>query len=507
MLLPIPSELTQTESELTSSIAGFLEKQTNVINKDELRFLISSWVHYFIHPIWHILTNHQGRINCALTQPNDFNVPGDTLAFVELSRTTEYAEYLTASLLVASSPPPLSRSTTNYLIIDRLKEKAQCLAFQTCFPRKFRFFLEFFSFGKIVIIKNKYSSKQYSVTIKLREEMREWVMRDLNNLDPDWKCWLSQKIIEFFPAGLLEGLNERLQHYERLHHPKKLFSANAWPLIDDWKMYAAVARKYSGTKLIGTPHAVGHSWLKYFWQREYEISNLDRYLTWGWSYPSDKVQPFGSPYLAGKKFSVKSLKKHRIINSQILISSAARPTHLLEYPYTPHNFNKYIGNQINIADYISKKFTVDVIIRTRPSDLGWDLSNRIESIKNPRLKIEFQNQDFLKRIKRTKLHICDNASTAAIESLFQLHPTLIYITKDYFELSHLVQKEFDILKNAGIFHDTASSLITQLEKVINDIDEWWQSEHTQESVKKFLAIQGNSNPGLKSWYQKLLTDS
>ena len=64
--------------------------------------------------------------------------------------------------------------------------------------------------------------------------------------------------------------------------------------------------------------------------------------------------------------------------------------------------------------------------------------------------------------------------------------------------------EFNFLKKAGVLHNNIDSLINQVNLIKNDINLWWSSELVQESVVKFIEIQGKPNGQVKDWKKVLL---
>ncbi len=462
------------------------------LSEKSLRLLISPWCHYFAHSSFAKFHNHSNYQSSTDLR----NAPGDTLAFMEYFRTTNYSDYLDKSLENVFQERFFREETESLRIPKNYYSKTQI--YQPGFSKNFSLKLCLFSIFRIQRIKDRRVHVFFNVDASLRTKVHERLSKEL--IANEFSTWFSDRAIELFPKSLLEGLPFLLLQLEK--HPKKdcLFSSDSWHILDGWRIYAASQRD-KGAKLLGSPHAINHGCSTHFWLRDFELDNLDAYYTWGWNQKSKiSVTPFFTPKFSGKKRPTKI----NVTGKNILISSAARPTHLLEQPYAPGHFEKYLNEQIHLACQLEKHSQQKVFIRTRPKDLGWDLQHRVSLLNNPNIAIEFQTGKFIDRLNGSALHICDNTSTTIIESLWLNHPTLILITGSYFDIRNESMDEFNFLKEAGVLHNDIESLICQFNLIKKDINLWWSTDLVQESVVKFLRIQGKPNGQIKDWKKVLL---
>lgn len=500
-------KLIWTESKLQDSVANFIKITTPNLEIKEIIFLIAPWVHYFTHSSWFFLTAKENiletRTGCNLLKKHP---PADTLSFMELSRTKDYAQYLVNTLTGEKTPNLSYRKEYHQYDFDALPKHIKCLGFQTCLPSTFRTMLRIFSFNKIYFLKDKPIPIELSINELARTQLYEEIKLNLASLLPQSHSnWLSQRAIEFFPISLFENLNVRLNELKRAPKINRLYSANAWPLIDDWKLFSISQRQNHGSQTIGIPHALGHGTLEAFWQRDFEINSLDLYYTWGWGHSNSGVKKFECPYFAGKRLAKKSFGQYfKNCNKEILITAAARPEHLLEYPYTPSKFFHYLQNQLYLANAIQKLTHQSVTIRSRPKDLGWNLNELKDELNNPNIHIEYQTGKFIQRLKKSRIHVCDNTSTALIESLYLNHPTLVLITDDYFQLNKNAKSDFQNLMRCGIYHSNEKSLLAHLASVNHKLETWWHSEFTQVCIQKFLRSQAYSSGNIRPWIKILL---
>jgi putative transferase (TIGR04331 family) len=502
------SQVSKVEDIVLNTIVSYLEAINPNISKHNLSFLCAPWVHFFTHSVIYKYQNQVKAGEISISGGNEFNhsdknqIPGDTLAFMEYSRTEAYSRYLEESLIGFGGKIDC-RSSVQVLDIS-FPKAAETIAYMSCLPRHARLIITIASLGSVRFLKNQYKLVSFPTNWELRYGLAGIIKIGLEQEFLNLSHWFSQRVIEFFPKSLLEYLPSNLESKSRSHHRKILFSANAWGIIDDWKVYAVVQREIAAVKLVGASHSLNYGWLLNFWQRDFEVLYLDRYLTWGWVMNGKpNVIPFSAPQLIILRGKFKSFKS---IRSGVLISSAARPKHLLEYPYTPDKFELYLNTQMELANRVQHQLKEEVAIRTRPSDLGWNLPKRIRLINNNHVIIEYQSGKFRNRLRKCRLHICDNCSTTVIESFALNHPTLVLITSDYFEISPTAENETQKLIEVGVMHTTIDSLIKKLASVNFQIEHWWNGESIQEAIKNFLEHQGRFDASLMDWKRELESD-
>ena len=86
---------------------------------------------------------------------------------------------------------------------------------------------------------------------------------------------------------------------------------------------------------------------------------------------------------------------------------------------------------------------------------------------------------------RSKLAVSTYNYTSFLESLFYNIPTIIFWNPLHWELSDHSVPCFDRLKDAGVFHDSASSAAAMTNKIWNDVDQWWESQEVSSACNEF----------------------
>ena len=124
------------------------------------------------------------------------------------------------------------------------------------------------------------------------------------------------------------------------------------------------------------------------------------------------------------------------------------------------------------------------------SDFGWDVVNRWKS-RFPNVQLEQPSKRMSFSVQKCRLFISTYTATTYNESLAANIPTVIYWDKRYWEYADYAEKDFNKLKSVGIFHDTPESAACHVNKVWNDVDEWWKNENVQSVRRAFCRKYAN----------------
>lgn len=490
----------QIVTAIEEKVTAFLSSELEFGNLElrDREFLVAYWVHFFSHSalsIW--FAGKQGQMS---REANYSNIPADTAAFMGLNRTRDYANYLRATMDHAVPEITFKVERQNSVLDTGRMRDMRVLLYKAGFRKAFKLWLSMVSLGKIrsfnkmkkLPLTIRDQARRNQIASKLQKFLEEYTFGD----------WYSLRLVEFLPAIFLEDFGNIAEEYGKYKSELQgIYSRDCWSSDDGLKLFSVLSANRENVKpaRIGSPHAMNYGALKEFWLRDFEVKYLDRYLSWGWG--NHNITPFYAAQYSGAKRPGTPVKISD--NFEILITGAARPGHLIEYPYTAEAFTGYMDRQIGLAENLARETDLKVTIRTRPQDRGRELENRISALGAIGFNLEYQGEAFTKRI-RDCLHISDNTSTAVIETLWMNHPTLLLIEPGYFEIWENAAAEFSELKKSGIFHSSRESMVRFILENRGRINEWWRAPDTQHAVSMFLYKQGRPGGTLKDWKKILL---
>ncbi len=208
--------------------------------------------------------------------------------------------------------------------------------------------------------------------------------------------------------------------------------------------------------------------------------NLSKnYLTWGWN-DSPKDLIFTSRF-PSKKIQIGKTNK-------ILFCSNLSTTFLSRQFHQPRT----MMDSLETIDYVNQtaKFLKNRNHKLTLRYLGiiensGNMINKKLYVKN--LTFDEGKLNLIDELKKYKLVIHENLlSTAFLETLSYGFPTLILMSKyDDLYLRKKFKPEISKLKRANIVHSNFKSLKNFLDKNLENIESWWESEKNKKIVKDF----------------------
>lgn len=210
-----------------------------------------------------------------------------------------------------------------------------------------------------------------------------------------------------------------------------------------------------------------------------EKSLSKKYLTWGWK-DSKKDIIFTS------RFPSKKIKLSK--SNKILFCSNLSTTFLSRQFHQPRT----MIDSLSTVDYVNN---IAKFLKRRNHKLTLRYLSRIENSGNMIYKKLYINElnfdegklSLRNELKKYKLVIHENLlSTAFLETLSYGFPTLILMGKnDDLYFRRKFKSEISKLKRANIVHSNFKSLKNFLNKNLENIESWWDSDKNKTIVKDF----------------------
>ena len=117
-------------------------------------------------------------------------------------------------------------------------------------------------------------------------------------------------------------------------------------------------------------------------------------------------------------------------------------------------------------------------------DLGWEVVSRWrDSDVSP--NIYQGTKSYCDHLATSRLCVCFYNGTPFLETFVANYPTLLGWDPRYTELNEFAQPYFDLLREAGILHDTPETLASKLNDIYQNPLSWWMSSDVQGAKNKF----------------------
>ena len=119
-----------------------------------------------------------------------------------------------------------------------------------------------------------------------------------------------------------------------------------------------------------------------------------------------------------------------------------------------------------------------------------------------------KNSTLKSQLRESCLCISSYNGTSALETLSANFPTILYWPENLFQIRKDAISYFDYLADVGIYHKNPESAGNHINKIINNLDEWWNQDYVQEARKLFVSKYALTDKKWATyWREELLRQS
>ena len=259
-------------------------------------------------------------------------------------------------------------------------------------------------------------------------------------------------------------------------------TSNAYKADEGFKFWAA-SQVDRGVKLALTQHGghVGDG----LWSTDddHEINIADRYFTWGWTRGNEsKTVPMPSSMLGSGKNCLRNPRGPVLCVPSYF---PRYPCHMLSVPHGPLVLEVIKSQEIFIQS-VSPEVSNLLVFRLEKDQRWerWEARLRWRD-SDTAPKIYQGTKSYYSHLEESRLCVCLYNGTPFLETFVANYPTLLCWDPRYTELDELAQPYFDLLREAGILHDTPEILASKLNEIYEDPMFWWMSTEVQYAKNKF----------------------
>jgi len=361
------------------------------------------------------------------------------------------------------------------------------------------------------------------INLKLKEFPFQYYSREKNtNLELDFhnriikndKMKKSSNNTDFFrlikilslkniPISYLEEFKQNKSYALELFPRNPLFILTSYAHFSNeyYKIWTA-EQAYKNNKTFISVHGGHHGTALFNLSGELSEDIANTYFSWGWSkniLPSSKLS---------------ELKKHsqnKTLNIKnkicfVTYNPSKYPTHLSSSPISS-NFKYFLNDHKILFDNINQSIKNNIVLRIRNNSNGWNIKKFYKKIGLKKFTTPTQ-QTIKSLLNGTSLFIISYDSTLLYETLTFNIPTIIFFNQKYWKLNTVAKKQFEYLKEAGIYYDNPVLLF----KFINDLDDsilekWWKNKITQKTKEEFLNKFGYSDINYLDKWIEIIKDN
>ena len=202
-----------------------------------------------------------------------------------------------------------------------------------------------------------------------------------------------------------------------------------------------------------------------------EIS--DKFLTWGWQDGLPKHVPTFNFKTSGVK-SPRLNKRGGLLLIDLSVENRSWPWD------TDAEIGVHQNDQFRFMDSLTPDIRKDVTVRLWPNQkyLPWADQERWQDW-NPSVRLSGDGESLRSLIESSRLVVHSYDSTGILEFLSWNLPCLAFWTRGLDHVRASARPYYDLLVDAGIVHLKAESCSQHVERLWNDVDNWWCSTDVQ----------------------------
>ncbi len=258
---------------------------------------------------------------------------------------------------------------------------------------------------------------------------------------------------------------------------KAVGSAVGWYFNETFKFMAAESA-LSGAKLIDFQYGGGYGM---FLSSPPELLSLEKYVffTWGWhSGNSEITVPLSSPYLSRLKDTYKPAG-----NKMLFIgANAHKYLYRFSSDLTPDDVPQYFFDKKRF--FLSLDGSARNALLYKPyQETGWHETDMIKDLI-PGIKLMPEGR-LTPWLRKAKLVIIDYLGTTNLEALTINVPTIWFWDFNINLIRPEVEKDFDMLMEAGILYDNPEEAAKKTNEVYDNPLAWWQDPKVQKAKDIF----------------------
>jgi putative transferase (TIGR04331 family) len=296
------------------------------------------------------------------------------------------------------------------------------------------------------------------------------------------EMFIFSNIASLIPRSYLEDFHKYRSHILASNLPKcpsTIVTANNYDMDDYFKIWSSEKYK-NGSKIIVWQHGNNIGTARH--SHYPEVSNSDRYVTWGWSHTLNTQHGFCQNFGSTPK-----PRSHRQKNLLLIQDQFPTNWNLTD---TANRFKYYVQDQHAFIKSLSAQPISSLIIRKFGFDLNNNFANKhwhdLEIQENMTLKFDNKHGSIYKLVRRSRIAVFAYYSTGFLECLAMDHPTIAFWREGFDIFSDEVVQDFIPLYSNGLIHFSADSASNHVNANWDDVYAWWTSPSVVNAKKTFV---------------------
>ncbi|MCX6535481.1 MAG: LIC12162 family protein, partial [Actinobacteria bacterium] len=298
--------------------------------------------------------------------------------------------------------------------------------------------------------------------------------------------FLRELLATNLPTIYLEGFKElqnKVMASQIKQHPKLIFTNTLLHRNEQFKVWSAEHCVFGATKLVSGQHGGGYGQKQCTpWTESYEISILDRFLTWGWSDIDRITIPVGvqshQTYSTPDKYGGLLVVLGPVTRNSDDYGMICVQTNSSYFDYLKELIN-VLPEHISKQTYVRPKNANSIGKPARVS------AQQVSDLLGNLIKIDLGIFGLNETQSQNRLSVVTYNETTIPTNLLAGYPMVAMWDPKYVRLTSTAATIYESLFRAKILHYTPNSAALHVANIWADVDAWWQSPETIKARLKY----------------------
>lgn len=301
-----------------------------------------------------------------------------------------------------------------------------------------------------------------------------------------FEVYLRRSIPIHLPTIYLEGFADLL-HQAKMRsltkHPKIIFSNTLLQRNEQFKVWCAEHVTIGSTKLVSGQHGGGYGVTRYKgWGEQYELSVVDRFLSWGWSDDSKLVVPtcvqLGNP----------NSQPSNVGGLLIVLGPITRNSDIYGMIWVQSN-SSYFDFLRSLVDSLPENVKKLTVVRPKnASQLGKPArvsAQQVDELLGKTISIDHGTLSLSETQSKQRLSIVTYNETTIPMNMMAGFPTIALWDPKYVRLNPTAELVYKKLAEVKILFHSPELAARHVAEIWDDVDSWWQSPVVVQAREKY----------------------
>ncbi len=315
------------------------------------------------------------------------------------------------------------------------------------------------------------------------KKRKKYLKKEKDNKAKNFENFFDQIIYLFIPKSYLEdfySINNSIKKSYWPNNCKKIVTAYEYKLNDIFKIWCAnMVRNKSKYFII--QHGGSFGTAEYLLEEDYQKEIADKFLSWGWN---DK---YFKNVVKFNAFQFNFFEKRKTNNeNEILICSHFHSKFSSKISSLPKTNYDRLFKLYQIVKFIENLNTnSNIRIRYQKyTEKFWNFKFNEKLFPNY-VKFDHGEKNLQKIINNYKIIVHDNDSTAFLLSMYMNKPSILILNKKFERFRKISKQFYKSFEKKGIIFYDPKKAANFLNKIQNNIDNWWLDKSLQKLRSKF----------------------